>query len=101
MYLSEDQDAQDTEAMIKAEGKQCGLVFNPAAPVEVGYYDTPGEAIGIQVVGTLAYVADGSSGLRIINVSNPSAPVEIGYYGKEGFDDHFSAKPGIGTARFK
>jgi len=53
-------------------------------PVEVGFYDTPGTARSVQVVGTLAYVADGSSGLRIIDVSNPAAPVERGYYNMPG-----------------
>jgi hypothetical protein len=32
----------------------------------------------VDVVNGLAYVADGYSGLRVIDVSNPSAPIEIG-----------------------
>jgi len=32
------------------------------------------------VVDSLAYLADGSGGLRIINVSNPTNPVEVGFY---------------------
>jgi len=56
----------------------------PVAPVEVGYYDTPGDAVGVQVVGTLAYVADDYSGLRIIDVSNPAAPIEVGFYDTPG-----------------
>ena len=43
----------------------------------VGGLDTPDEAWDVEVVGTLAYVADDSS-LRIIDVSNPAAPVELG-----------------------
>ena len=30
--------------------------------------------------GATVYVADGSSGLRIVNVANPAAPVEVGFY---------------------
>jgi hypothetical protein len=35
-------------------------------------------AVDVEVVGDLAYVADGSSGLRVIDVSNPAFPVEFG-----------------------
>ncbi|MFM6605702.1 MAG: hypothetical protein ACKPH3_16785, partial [Dolichospermum sp.] len=34
-------------------------------------YDTSGSAIGVQVVGDYAYVADHDSGLQIIDISNP------------------------------
>ena len=44
----------------------------------VGGLDTPGDAFDVEIVGTLAYVAGGSSGLWIIDVSNPATPVEIG-----------------------
>ena len=44
-------------------------IADPAAPREVGYYDTPGSGEGIAVAGDYAYVADGESGLRIIDVS--------------------------------
>jgi hypothetical protein len=61
----------------------CGLriinVSNPAAPVEIGFCDTPGLAYGVAVSGSYAYVADRDEGLRIINVRNPAAPVETGF----------------------
>ena len=44
----------------------------------LGRYDTPGEARGVQVVGGIAYVADGSNGLEILNVSNPVAISRLG-----------------------
>jgi len=56
--------------------------FSPAgvtAPMPLtlaGFYDTAGAADYVEVVGSLAYVGDGSAGLRIIDVSNPAAPVE-------------------------
>ena len=55
-------------------------VANPAAPFEVGFYDTSGWAEGVAVVGDYAYVADAESGLRIVNVTNPVAPIEAGFY---------------------
>jgi hypothetical protein len=53
-------------------------VSNPAFPVELGALDTPGSAHDVEVVGDLAYVADGDSGLLIVDVSNPALPVEFG-----------------------
>ncbi|RMF54336.1 MAG: T9SS C-terminal target domain-containing protein [Calditrichaeota bacterium] len=41
-------------------------VNDPSAPVEVGFYDTGGEAWGVYVSGNLAYVADVEDGLYII-----------------------------------
>ncbi|MHA1145772.1 MAG: hypothetical protein ACTSRW_13615 [Candidatus Helarchaeota archaeon] len=37
------------------------------------------------VIGDLAYIADGDSGLRIINVSNPANPFEYGFYDTPGY----------------
>jgi hypothetical protein len=44
-------------------------VSNPAAPARIGGFDTNGEAYGVQVVGNLAYVADGKWGLQIIRLA--------------------------------
>ena len=60
-------------------------IANPAAPREVGYYDTPGAGEGVTVAGTYAYVADGYSGLRIVDIANPTAPHEVGYYNTPGY----------------
>jgi D-arabinose 1-dehydrogenase-like Zn-dependent alcohol dehydrogenase len=46
----------------------------------VGNYDTSGWAYGVQVVGNYAYVADGYSGLQIIDISNPTTPTFKGNY---------------------
>jgi len=51
----------------------------------MGVSDTPGEASGVAVKGSFAYVADGSSGLRVIDVSNPAAPQARGYYDTPGW----------------
>ena len=50
----------------------------------IGSFDTPNYARGVEVVGSHAYIADGSSGLRIINVTDPSNPFETGYYDTPG-----------------
>ena len=44
-------------------------VKGPADPSEVGAYDTPGNAQDVAVRGSMAYVADGSAGLRLISVA--------------------------------
>jgi hypothetical protein len=53
--------------------------------VEVGALDTP-RANDVEVVGELAYVADGLSGLLVIDVSNPTLPVEIGAFNTPAYD---------------
>ena len=50
------------------------LSTTASALITVGALDTPGSAIGVEVVGDLAYVANCWSGLRIIDVSNPALP---------------------------
>jgi len=50
----------------------------------LGRYDTPGRAEAVVVAGNLAYVADGSVGLQVIDVSNPMAPVRVGGYDTGG-----------------
>jgi len=42
-------------------------VSNPAEPFELAVIDTPDEAWDVEIVAGLAYVADGASGLRIID----------------------------------
>jgi hypothetical protein len=53
-------------------------VVDPADPVELGAFDTPGAVRGFAVAGDLAYVADHSNGrVIVIDVSNSEAPFEI------------------------
>jgi len=54
-------------------------------PHEVGFYNTPGRAVGVSVSGTRAYVADGNAGVRVIDISRPALPVEIGYSDTAGW----------------
>ena len=41
----------------------------------LGSYYAPGDARTVTIVGNIAYVADGGSGLWIIDVSNPQNPI--------------------------
>lgn len=61
-------------------GFQIFDISSPASPVRLGLYDTPGEALGVAVSGSTAYVGDSKSGLQIINVSNPASPTLIGTF---------------------
>jgi hypothetical protein len=51
---------------------------NVAALELVGTFDTPSTTRDVAFAGGLVYVADGTSGLRILDVSNPAIPVEVG-----------------------
>src|SRR5439155_14938257 len=51
---------------------------NPVTPSILGSVDTPGDAQDLVVKGNLALVADGPSGLQVIDVSNPRAPLMLG-----------------------
>ncbi len=60
-------------------------------PYEVGFYNTPGQARGVAVVGDRAYVADGDAGVRAIDISQPSQPIEIGYFDTLGWAESVAA----------
>lgn len=55
-----------------------------AAPTAVMTWTTSGSASGITVLNSVAYLAEGNAGLRLIDVANPSAPEQIGYYNTPG-----------------
>ena len=46
-------------------------VSNPTVPTLVRSFTTPGDAGNVQVVGALAYVADGIRGLQIVDARSP------------------------------
>ena len=82
-----------TGAMIDRPGTWGGVrildLSNPAAPVELGRYQTAGSRafpppdLGIYsagrtvVKGSLAYTAWNADGLRVLDISNPAAPREV------------------------
>jgi hypothetical protein len=49
-----------------------------------GSIDTPGHARAVHIRGSLAYVADRYSGLRIIDLSDPANPTLVGAYNTTG-----------------
>lgn len=51
---------------------------DPANPSVISTLVTPGEAQGVAVEDSIAYVADGASGLLMVDVSNPQAPLMMG-----------------------
>ncbi len=53
-------------------------ITNPAAPDLTGIYDTQGNARGIAVAGSYAYVADGYGGLRVL--TSPCRSRTNGFY---------------------
>ena len=71
-----------------AEGEKGLRIFDKRVEnsnlLEVGFFDTDGNASGVYVNGNYAFVADGSDGLRIINISDPTQPFEIGAFDTEG-----------------
>jgi hypothetical protein len=64
-------------------------VSDPSAPVEVGFYDTPGEpqAVDVDETRALAYVADGGEGLVVVDVSTPAAPEWVSTFNAGGAND--------------
>jgi hypothetical protein len=60
-------------------------VFTPAAPVEVGFLETPGRAYGVAIADGYAFLACGGywpeyeDSLRVVDVFTPAAPVEVGF----------------------
>jgi Ca2+-binding RTX toxin-like protein len=57
---------------------------DPNYPWITGNYDTPGDSLNLQIVGNLAYIADGNS-LQIIDISNPAFPTFKGSYGTPSY----------------
>lgn len=49
-------------------------------PVVRGVFDTPGTATAATSLGNIAFVADGSAGLRLVNLTNLDAPTALGAY---------------------
>jgi hypothetical protein len=49
-------------------------IANPASPVQLPAYRTPGGAQRVALRGALAYVADGREGLQVVDLATPAAP---------------------------
>ncbi len=55
-------------------------VSDPASPVHVVTYATPGDAQRVDVRGALAFVADGPMGLTVVDLSTPLNPRVVGAF---------------------
>ena len=56
-------------------------VSDPSSPVDRGSLDLYPDGVGgLDVTGSLAYLANGTGGLRIVDVTNPSSPTVRGSY---------------------
>lgn len=60
------------------------LSLFPAPPTNLGTFNTPGTALAVTLRGNVAYVADGTDGLRIVDVTNTAAPSAIGSFDTPG-----------------
>lgn len=61
----------------------------------LGSYDTAGTANDVVVVDNYAYVADGSDGVIVLNVSNPANPTLAGQYDTPGDAKHLTASGSV------
>jgi hypothetical protein len=55
-------------------------VSDPTAPVEMSRYTSSGDAVFVDVVGSIAYLLT-PDGLAVVDVSDPTAPAELGSIG--------------------
>lgn len=46
----------------------------------IGLFDDSGEAYNVVVDGNFAFLADGTNGLRVLNITDKTNPIEYGYY---------------------
>lgn len=54
------------------------------APVARGIFDTPGSATAAVVYGNIGFIADGATGLRMVNLTNLDSPTAFGSYAPTG-----------------
>ena len=55
-------------------------VHDPSNPILIGSCDTPGHALGIKIDGINAFIADGDSGLQIVQIADSISPNLITTY---------------------
>jgi hypothetical protein len=60
------------------------LHLAPPPDVLVGTWNSPGSALGVEVDGAFAYLADGTAGVQILDLGEPDSPVPLGAYNTTG-----------------
>ena len=74
-------EAEGTLAVLLGQGDLQGYdVSTPTAPVHQSTYTTRGGALRLELVGHLAYLADGHEGLQVVDLSDPAHPQVAGTY---------------------
>jgi hypothetical protein len=58
----------------------------------IGSFDTPGTASDVEQANGLVYLADGTAGVRIFDVSVPTAPVQLGVLDTPGNGAHLAVE---------
>jgi hypothetical protein len=76
--------AIDGSTIYAAVGGMGVQVYTVGSNDSIGSYPADGIAYGIMVSGTAAYVAAGTEGLLILDISTPSAPSLLGHYDTTG-----------------
>ncbi|MFC1555805.1 FlgD immunoglobulin-like domain containing protein [candidate division KSB1 bacterium] len=61
----------------RLEGLRILDISDPANPVQIGSYDTNGEAYSVSISNQYAFIADNQLGLKIIDVSDKSNPTLV------------------------
>ncbi|MEJ2627839.1 MAG: hypothetical protein P8078_04720, partial [bacterium] len=67
-----------------SNGGYLDIVDVSGVPSSTGKVALPEPLYNVVVSGNYAYVADGQSGLRIIDISTPATPFEVGHYNTNG-----------------
>ncbi len=66
--------------MTDRDGMHIIDVSDSSGPSKLSFTETEGQARGITVANDKAYVADGTRGLQVFDISSPSSPVLQGFY---------------------
>lgn len=55
-------------------------ISNPTNPFEIGFFDTPYDAVDLDVSGNYVYLAEENYGIYVLDVSDPANPLEVSFY---------------------
>ena len=78
-----------------ATGLWVADLSDTTALATVGFLDTPGDALNLDISGATVYLVDGDGGLRIIDISDPVHPREIGCLDTIGHAEQVTVSNGI------
>jgi hypothetical protein len=70
-------------------------VSTPSNPQVVGEVVLPNVVEGVAVSDGYAFVANGVTGLRIVDVRTPSAPIEVGSFDTQGYANGVEVNAGV------